>query len=211
MRTENLVSIKILYFIGLWHTRKSRDRDHRLIQVKGTTDTLSQRGYEIIYGDAHAISVLSQSQLALRRDTVSHGSASEWLIAPLGLRPTVDLRLSIPGWEAEVLGRALKITQDGIIKRSYRSILQSVFVSLCLSICLSLSHHKTLDSKKNKESYIFITKCYGHSFWLYNRCSVFHISVSYVSKFSDYILFYFVDFILFSVESMVFYLMIAIL
>ena len=51
--------------------------------------------------------------------------------------------------------RALKITQCSMVKRSYGSIWQSVFVS----VRLSLSHHRSFDCKKNKESCIFITKC----------------------------------------------------
>ena len=68
-----------------------------------------------------------------------HGSSSEWLGAPLGQRPTeqhtAGLQLSTPGQETkEVSSGAFKITQHGIVKRSYGSIWQAVFVSLHLSV-----------------------------------------------------------------------------
>ena len=64
------------------------------------------------------------------------------------------LRLSTLGQETvEVPSEVLKITQPAMVKRrSYGSIQQFVFVYLRPS----LTHHRSFDSKKNKESYILI-------------------------------------------------------
>ena len=85
----------------------------------------------------------------------------------------------LPGREVEkVLSKALNITQCGMIKsrRSYGSIWQSVFVSLRLRLSLSFSQPVTTPFERNKDNYIFITKCYSHSsfvyihsLWLYDK------------------------------------------
>ena len=95
------------------------------------------------------VSVLSQSQLVARRDTVSHGEYQR-----------VASSCVPPSQEAEVPSGALKIIQHGMVKRrSYGSMWQSQFVSL------SLSHtYRSFDSKKTKESLIFIPKFVVFSF-----------------------------------------------
>ena len=70
-------------------------------------------------------------------------------------------------WEAEVLSGALRITQSGMIKRSYGSMWQSPFVSLRPSVCLSHLRQLWPLSRIKCESNIFITKCYGHSSSMY--------------------------------------------
>ena len=104
--------------------------------------------YEMI----QAVSVLSQSQLAARRDLVSHRSSSKWLDTPLGHhlteQPTVGLQLSTATrlrsrrakWKSR-RAEDLRVLQCGMIKRRiYGSVWQSVFVSLhlCLSPSVSL-------------------------------------------------------------------------
>ena len=96
-------------------------------------------------------SVLSQSQLAARKDSVSHGEHQQ-----------VEYQLSTPWLRAEGgLSEALKITQHGMVKRrSYGSIWHPAFVSLCPS----LFHTPTeiWHQKKNKNVIFFMIKCYGH-------------------------------------------------
>ena len=119
--------------------------------------------YERIYADTHVRCGESLSwSLSLQPEEirfVTEAPASDW--APRwgsGLQWTSSWE---PRYleEEEVLSGALKITQHGMVKsrRSYGSMWQSPFVSLRLS----LSRHGNFDFKKNRESYIFITKYCG--------------------------------------------------
>ena len=88
--------------------------------------------------------VLSQSQLAITGALVS-GWAPRW-----GSGPQCGSQRA-SGWvptEAEVLSWVLKITQHGMVKRrkSYGSIWQPVFVSVCLSV--SFTPTEALTPKK---------------------------------------------------------------
>ena len=73
-----------------------------------------------------------------------------WDTVSLSLWPeeTRSVTESASNWLGASLGREEVMGQYGSL-------------SLSLSICLSLSHHRSFDSKKNKESCIFITKCCG--------------------------------------------------
>ena len=98
---------------------------------------------------------ISSLGLAARKDSVSQGER----VQVVGQQPTAGLLLSTsPAWEAEVLSGALKIIQHGMVKRkgSYRSVWQSVFISLSLSLTHLLTIWPLLRIKC--ESYIFVDK-----------------------------------------------------
>ena len=116
-----------------------------------------------------------------RFDKSRRAPASGWL-PRWGQRPTAGLWLSTSGREAEeVLSEALKITQHGMVKK--RSMSQCGSLHSSPSVRLSLSHHRSFDFKKNKESNNFITKCYDSIFhhfsssWVYNNqsCQKFQV------------------------------------
>ena len=94
----------------------------------------------------------------------SHGSVSEWLGALLGKQPTAGLWLNIPRPRSRSVKWAL---EDNLVWDSQEKKNYGQWGNFHSSPSFRLSHHRSFDSKKNKESYVvhsvsFQTFLYRH-------------------------------------------------
>ena len=126
--------------------------------------------YEMIYADAHMRymeSVLSQCQLAARRDSVSHGSASEWLGTPLGQQPTPVLWLNTL-WLRSRRNAKWGLGDNAAWYGQEKKLWVNVAVSICLPLSICLSHtYRDLIPFENKvwELYFYNQVLWGVSSW----------------------------------------------